>query len=93
MLRATIVENLGNSRKFFDHFSSRLKHLTKDILTTKVTKGSDVFDHKLRALRVLRGKIVLSSLVAASPGQAVHGEQNKRTRCTAAHYIMMNEEN
>ena len=29
--------------------------MTKDILTTKATKGSDIFAHKLRALRVLRG--------------------------------------
>src|SRR5678815_505024 len=31
-----------------------MQHLTKDFLTTKVatdTKGSDIFDHKLRALR------------------------------------------
>jgi hypothetical protein len=32
--------------------------MTKDILTTKITKatkGSDIFAYKLRALRVLRG--------------------------------------
>jgi hypothetical protein len=37
-----------------------MQHMTKDILTTKITKatkGSDVFAHKLRALRVLRGQI------------------------------------
>jgi hypothetical protein len=31
-----------------------MQHMTKDILTTKITKatkGSDVFAHKLRALR------------------------------------------
>jgi hypothetical protein len=37
-----------------------MQHMTKDILTTKITKatkGSDIFSHKLRALRVLRGQI------------------------------------
>jgi hypothetical protein len=32
-----------------------MEHLTKDILTTKiakVTRGSDIVDHKLRALRI-----------------------------------------
>jgi hypothetical protein len=47
-----------------------MQHLTKDILTTKVTKatkGSDIFDHKLHALRVLRGKNnFVSFSVAAS---------------------------
>ena len=50
-----------------------MQHLTKDILTTKITKatkGSDIFDYKLRApfdfaqgmLRVLRGQICFSPL-------------------------------
>jgi hypothetical protein len=38
-----------------------MQHLTKAILTTKIakaTKGLDIFNYKLRALRVLlRGKI------------------------------------
>ena len=37
-----------------------MQHLTKAILTTKIakaTKGLDIFDYKLRALRVLHGKI------------------------------------
>jgi hypothetical protein len=37
-----------------------MHHVTKDILTTKITKatkGSDIFSHKLRALRILRGQI------------------------------------
>jgi hypothetical protein len=37
-----------------------MQHVTEDILTTKITKatkGSDIFSHKLRALRVLRGQI------------------------------------
>jgi hypothetical protein len=37
-----------------------MQHLAKDILTatiTKATKGSDIFGHKLRALRALRGDI------------------------------------
>jgi hypothetical protein len=37
-----------------------MQHMTKDILTTKITKAtkcSDIFSHKLRALRVLRGQI------------------------------------
>ena len=40
-----------------------MQHMTKDILTTKITKatkGSDIFAHKLRALRVLRGQICFS---------------------------------
>jgi hypothetical protein len=47
-----------------------MQHMTKDILTTKITKatkGSDIFAHKLRALRVLRGQIPLSVLLAAPP--------------------------
>jgi hypothetical protein len=35
-----------------------MQQMTKDILTTKrtkATKGSDIFAHKLRALRILRG--------------------------------------
>jgi hypothetical protein len=47
-------------RKFAHRYSSSMQQLTKDILTTKVakaTKGSDIFSHKLRALRVLRGQI------------------------------------
>ncbi len=40
-----------------------MQHLAKDILTatiatiTKATKGSDIFGHKLPALRALRGDI------------------------------------
>ena len=37
-----------------------MQHLTKDIVTTKITKamkGFDFLDYKLRALRVLHGKI------------------------------------
>jgi len=44
----------------FNCYSSWMQHLTKDILTTKITKatkGSDFFYFKLRALRVLRGQI------------------------------------
>ena len=35
-----------------------MQHLAKDTLTTKITKatkGSDIFDYKLRALHALRG--------------------------------------
>jgi hypothetical protein len=42
-----------------------MQHLTKAILTTKIakaTKGLDIFDYKLRALRVLRGQIRFSRL-------------------------------
>jgi hypothetical protein len=45
-----------------------MQHVTEDILTTKITKatkGSDIFSHKLRALRVLRGQICFFFLVAA----------------------------
>ena len=48
--------------------------MTKDILTTKITKatkGSDIFAYKLRALRVLRVKSAFSFLVAA-PGRDDH---------------------
>ena len=37
-----------------------MQHLMKNILTTKITKatkGSDIFDYKLRVLRVLRGRL------------------------------------
>ncbi len=43
--------------------------MTKDMLTTKITKatkGSDIFDYELRALRALRGKVSIFFLVAAS---------------------------
>ena len=42
-----------------------MQHLTKAILTTKIakaTKGLDILDYKLRALRVLRGQIRFSRL-------------------------------
>jgi hypothetical protein len=74
-----------NFCKYFDHFSLRMHPLTKDILTTKITKatkGSDVFDHKLRALRVLRGKTVLSYLVGASPGQEICSLKIRGLRAT-----------
>ena len=44
--------------KVFAARANFLHHLTKDLLTmkiTKATKGSDIFDYKLRALRALRG--------------------------------------
>jgi hypothetical protein len=47
-----------------------MQHVTKDILTTKITKTtkrSDIFAYKLRALRVLRGDIHFSFLSAALP--------------------------
>ena len=48
-----------------------MQHMTKDILTTKImkaTKGSDIFAHKLRALRVLRGQICFFFLGCGSGG-------------------------
>ncbi len=56
--------------KFSDPYSSRMQHLAKNILTTKITKatkGSDIFDYLLRALRALRGELDFSCLVAALP--------------------------
>jgi hypothetical protein len=47
-----------------------MQHLAKDILTTKITKatkGSDIFDYKLRALRAFRGELDFSCLAAALP--------------------------
>jgi len=47
-----------------------MQHLAKNILTTKITKatkGSDIFDYLLRALRALRGELDFSCLVAALP--------------------------
>ena len=38
----------------------QMQHLTKDILTTKITKATkdlEILDSKLRALRALRGQI------------------------------------
>jgi hypothetical protein len=46
-------------------FIIRMQHLTKDILTTKITKatkGSEILNYKLRALRVLRGQICFAHL-------------------------------
>jgi hypothetical protein len=57
--------------KFSDPYSSRMQRLGKNILTTKeitkATKGSDIFDYLLRALRALRGELDFSCLVAALP--------------------------
>jgi hypothetical protein len=54
----------------------------KDFLTTKLTKdtkGSDIYDHKLRDLRVLRGEICFFLLVAALPtGRPMPGLLNFR---------------
>jgi uncharacterized Fe-S cluster-containing radical SAM superfamily protein len=39
-----------------------MQYFTKDILATKITKATkapDIFDYKLRALRVLRGEICI----------------------------------
>jgi hypothetical protein len=54
-----------------------MRHLTKDILTTKSakdTKVSDILDSNLRDLRGLRGESVFSFLVAALPRWALRGE-------------------
>jgi membrane protein DedA with SNARE-associated domain len=48
-----------------------MQHMTKDILTTKITKatkGSDIFAHKLRALCVHRGQICFFFLGCGSGG-------------------------
>jgi hypothetical protein len=45
--------------------------MTKDILTTKITKatkGSDIIGHKLRALRALRGQICFFFFGCGSSG-------------------------
>jgi hypothetical protein len=67
-LCTAILESFFSLRKFSDCYSSWMKHMTKDILTTMATKGSDIFPYKLRALRVLRVKSVFSFLVAAPAG-------------------------
>jgi hypothetical protein len=52
-----MLERFRGFRNFSDRYSSWMQHMTKEILSTKITKGSDIFDYKLRALRVLRGQI------------------------------------
>jgi hypothetical protein len=67
-LCTAILKSLRSLRKFSDCYSSWMQHMMKDIFTTKITKatkGPDIFAHKLRALRVLRGQICLSFLIAA----------------------------
>jgi hypothetical protein len=61
-----------------------MEHLTKDILTTKiakVTKGSDIFDHKLRALRALRGQVCFV-IFGCGPAALRSLRLNDLTPCT-----------
>jgi hypothetical protein len=56
-----------------------MQHFTKDILTTKITKatkGSDIFDYKLRALRVLRGQICFFFFGCGSAALGLCGEDS-----------------
>jgi hypothetical protein len=66
-LCTVIVESFRSSRKSSDD----VQHSTKHLLTTKITKVTKdldtLFGSKLRVLRVLRGEIRLSLLVAALP--------------------------
>jgi hypothetical protein len=54
-----------------------MQHFTRDILTTKITKatkGSDIFDYKLRALRVLRGQISFFFFGCGAAALGLYGE-------------------
>jgi hypothetical protein len=42
VLYIPMLENFRGLHKFSDCYSSWMQHMTKDILTTKITKGSDI---------------------------------------------------
>ena len=65
-----LLQSFRGSRKFSGGALLWMHHSSKDFITTKhtkVTKDSDIFCCKLRALRALRGEICFSCLVAAPP--------------------------
>jgi NitT/TauT family transport system ATP-binding protein len=58
-----MLESFRTLGKFSDFYSSWMHYLTEDILTTKITKATkdlEIYDSKLRALRVLRGQTCFS---------------------------------
>ena len=67
-LRITTAEIFRSSRKFLDDGATSMQHLTKQILTTKLTKAaknSDIVCYKFRVLRAVVVKHVFFFLVAA----------------------------
>jgi hypothetical protein len=61
-------------REFSDRYSSRMQQLTKDMLTTKITKGSDSFTLNFVLFVPFMVKSVFAFLVAARPHQALRGD-------------------
>ena len=76
---ATMLKSFLGLRKIW------MQHLMKNILTTKITKatkGSDIFDYKLRALRVLRGRLCFFRLALFWLGLC-------RTRFSVVKYVCL----
>jgi hypothetical protein len=70
-----MLESFRSLRKLSDGRTTWIQQLTKDYLTTKLTKdtkGSDNHDFKLRDLRAFVVKTVFASLVVAPPREGCY---------------------